>query len=160
MRRRSLLFSSASATVLAAMAPRTALTQGGLGGQPLKIIVATPAGGASDAAARLLAQSLARNLGQPVLVENKPGGNGAPAVQAALSAPPDGHTLLWVMASMAGMPLLMKSPPIKSLGEFAPVTTVVVPKPRRVRNIFICSTVLFCASSRITKASLRVRPRM
>lgn len=125
MRRRSLLFSSASATVLAAMAPRTALTQGGLGGQPLKIIVATPAGGASDAAARLLAQSLARNLGQPVLVENKPGGNGAPAVQAALSAPPDGHTLLWVMASMAGMPLLMKSPPIKSLGEFAPVTTVV-----------------------------------
>lgn len=125
MRRRSLVFSSVSVTVLGVVTPRTALTQTGFGSQPIKIIVATPAGGASDTAARLLAQSLAGSLGQSVLVENKPGGNGVPAVQAALSAPPDGHTLLWAMASMAGMPLLLKASPIRSMGEFAPVTTVV-----------------------------------
>jgi len=42
----------------------------------------------------------------------------------------------------------------------SPVTTIVEPKPRRVRNIFICSRVVFCASSRMMNASLRVLPRM
>ena len=42
----------------------------------------------------------------------------------------------------------------------SPVMTILLPKPRRVRNIFICSGVVFCASSRITNESLRVRPRM
>jgi hypothetical protein len=42
----------------------------------------------------------------------------------------------------------------------SPVTTALLWKPSRVRNIFICSTVVFCASSRMTKASLSVRPRM
>ena len=42
----------------------------------------------------------------------------------------------------------------------SPVMTAFEPKPRRVRNIFICSDVVFCASSRMTNASLSVRPRM
>ena len=42
----------------------------------------------------------------------------------------------------------------------SPVTTIFDPKPRRVRNIFICSGVVFCASSRMMNASLSVRPRM
>jgi hypothetical protein len=42
----------------------------------------------------------------------------------------------------------------------SPVTTIREPKPRRVRNIFICSGVVFCASSRMMKESLSVRPRM
>ena len=42
----------------------------------------------------------------------------------------------------------------------SPVTTALLPKPMRVRNIFICSDVVFCASSRITNASFSVRPRM
>ncbi|MBK6854283.1 MAG: tripartite tricarboxylate transporter substrate binding protein [Burkholderiales bacterium] len=94
-------------------------------GQPMKIIVATPAGGASDTAARLIAQVMSRNLGQPVLVENKPGGNGVPAMQTVLSAPADGQTLLWAMSSMAGTPLLVKAAPIKSMSEFTPVVPVV-----------------------------------
>lgn len=92
---------------------------------PLRIIVATPAGGASDTAARLIGQSLAKALGRQVLVENKPGGNGVPAVQAMLSAPADGMTLLWAQSSMAGMPMLVKTSPIKSLSEFVPVAPVV-----------------------------------
>jgi len=92
---------------------------------PLKIVVATPAGGASDTAARLVAQSLSRALGRQVLVENKPGGNGVPAVQAVLTAAPDGQTLLWAQGSMAGMPLLVKASPVKALAEFVPVAPVV-----------------------------------
>ncbi len=48
----------------------------------------------------------------------------------------------------------------RSIWVMSPVTTMRVPKPRRVRNIFICSGVVFCASSSTTNESLRVRPRM
>jgi len=69
--------------------------------RPVRLVLSTPAGGPSDTAARALAQSLAKSLGQPVIVENKPGANGAIAVQAVMAAPPDGYTLLWGIASMA-----------------------------------------------------------
>lgn len=124
MNKRIFLQSVLSTAVLGAIgAPAAA--QPGFPGKPLKIIVATPAGGASDTAARLLAQSLAKGLGQPVIVENKPGGNAVPAIQAVLSAPADGHTLLWAQASMAGLPLLVKGAPIRSMTEFVPVASVV-----------------------------------
>ena len=93
--------------------------------RPLKIIVATPAGGASDTAARLIAQAIGSSLGQQVVVENKPGANGVLALQAAQAAPPDGHTLLWAQASMAAIPMLMKNPPAKPIGEFTPISQVV-----------------------------------
>ena len=48
----------------------------------------------------------------------------------------------------------------RSIWVMSPVITAVLPKPSRVRNIFICSMLVFCASSRITKASFSVRPRM
>ena len=105
--------------------PRAARAQAAPPAQPLRIIVATPPGGASDTAARLMAQWLAKGLGQQVLVENKTGGNTVPAVQAALLAPADGHTLLWAQASMAGLPLLVKSSPLKTMSEFTPVVKVV-----------------------------------
>ena len=125
MNKRRLLLSSLSAALLGAWAPQAALAQAAASGQPLRIILAVPPGGASDTAARLLGQALAKSLGQPVVVENRPGGNGVPAVQAALSAPADGHTLLWAQASMAGMPLLVKGSPVKSMAEFTPVASVV-----------------------------------
>ena len=52
------------------------------------------------------------------------------------------------------------APPGRSTWVMSPVTTIVDPNPRRVRNIFICSAVVFCASSRMMNESLRVRPRM
>lgn len=122
MNKRSLLLSSLAAVLLPAA---TASAQPPFPTQTMRIIVATPAGGASDAAARIVAQGLSKRLGQQVVVENRTGGNGVPALQAALAAPPDGHTLLWAMASMTATPLLVKSSPVKSMNEFAPVTTVV-----------------------------------
>lgn len=60
----------------------------------VRLVVPAPAGGAFDVIARLFAEHLSPEVGQPVIVENKPGGGGAIAVNYVLNAPADGHTLL------------------------------------------------------------------
>jgi tripartite-type tricarboxylate transporter receptor subunit TctC len=92
--------------------------------KPIRLIVPVPAGGPADSAARLLAQELSKSVGQPIVVENRPGAGGAIAAQTVLSAPADGHTLLWGIYSLTGIPLLQKSPPFQSLSEFTPVSIV------------------------------------
>ena len=62
--------------------------------RPVKILVATAAGGSTDIAARLIAQSLTDRLGQPFVVENRPGGANNIGTEAALRSQPDGYTLL------------------------------------------------------------------
>ena len=73
-------------------------------GKPIRLIVPTPAGGPSDAAARALAKGLTASLGQEVLVENRPGGNTGIGAGAVLNAAADGYTLLFALASNAGLP--------------------------------------------------------
>jgi tripartite-type tricarboxylate transporter receptor subunit TctC len=63
-------------------------------GKPIRLIVAGPAGGSADIVARLVAEPLAAALGQPVVVDNKPGGAGAIAVGELLNAQRDGHALM------------------------------------------------------------------
>ena len=118
------LLTSALAGLAMGLASPAALAQSPYPSRPVRLILPTPAGGPSDTAARALAQALTGSLGQPVVIENKPGAGGSLAAQALLAAPPDGYTLLWGLASMAGIPLLQKSPPFKSLSEFAPVSLV------------------------------------
>jgi len=125
MKLRTYLHLALSTAALWAATQQPAFAQISTAKQTLKIVVATPPGGASDTAARILAQSLSKNLGYPVVVENKPGGNGIPAIQTVLAAPADGQTLLWAMSSMTGMPQLVKSSPVKSMAEFTPVVPVV-----------------------------------
>jgi tripartite-type tricarboxylate transporter receptor subunit TctC len=91
---------------------------------PLRLLVPVAAGGPSDQAARLIAKSLARQLGQDVVVENKPGANGAIGAQALAAAPADGHTLLFALGSMIGLPVLMKNPPFASLADFTSIGAV------------------------------------
>ena len=62
--------------------------------KPMRILVGLPPGGAVDLVARVLADKLRESLGQPVLVENRPGAQARIAVQGLKSAPPDGTTLL------------------------------------------------------------------
>src|SRR6185503_15820201 len=92
--------------------------------RPIKLLIGVPPGGASDAAARLVAQALTKSMGRPVIVENKPGASLGIAAQAAYTAAPDGYTLLWAMASMTALPSLQKSTPYKSFSEFAPIAMV------------------------------------
>ena len=92
--------------------------------KPIRIIVPFSAGGASDAAARTLGQTLTKSLGQPIIIENRPGAAGSLAAQAVLSAPADGHTLLWASASIGAIPFVQKSAPFQTLNEFVPVSMV------------------------------------
>jgi tripartite-type tricarboxylate transporter receptor subunit TctC len=66
----------------------------GFPGKPLRILVPFPPGGGTDVAARALGEHLSRDLGQPVVVDNRPGGNSVIATEAAARAEADGHTLL------------------------------------------------------------------
>src|SRR5262245_36757130 len=64
--------------------------------RPVRIIVGFPGGSASDTTARLIGQSLSERLGQPFVIENRPGAASNLAAEAVVRAPPDGHTLLLV----------------------------------------------------------------
>ena len=90
--------------------------------KPVRLLVPFAAGGASDAAARTVGKSLSKSLGQPIVIDNRPGANGAIAAQTAFAAPPDGYTLLWGVGSMVAIPLLQKSAPFDSLASFTPVS--------------------------------------
>jgi tripartite-type tricarboxylate transporter receptor subunit TctC len=69
--------------------------------RPVRLIVGFAAGGASDVAARLMGQWLSERLGQPFVVENRPGAATTIATEAVVRAPPDGYTLLMVGTSSA-----------------------------------------------------------
>ena len=66
--------------------------------RPVRLIVGLPAGGTPDIYARLVAESLSERMGQPFVVENRPGGSGNIATELIVRAPPDGYTLLMVTA--------------------------------------------------------------
>src|SRR3984885_665950 len=68
---------------------------------PVRLIVGVAAGGANDTVARLVAQALSERLGQPVVVENRPGAGGNLGLEAVVNAPPDGHTLLFASSANA-----------------------------------------------------------
>jgi tripartite-type tricarboxylate transporter receptor subunit TctC len=78
--------------LVAAAAPAAA--QGAYPNQPIKIIVPVPAGGVTDTMARIIGQRLTELWGQPVVIENRPGGNYGVGAQAVSRAPADGYTLL------------------------------------------------------------------
>ena len=62
--------------------------------RPVRMIVGLPAGGSTDIMARMVAARLTERLGQQVVVDNRPGGNGIIGIQVAVNAQPDGHTLI------------------------------------------------------------------
>ena len=89
--------------------------------RPLRWIVPFPAGGSTDLIARLLGEWLAQKLGQPVIIENKPGGGTNIAMQAVVNAAPDGYTPLMILATNAINPSLYKSLPFDFQRDIAPV---------------------------------------
>jgi tripartite-type tricarboxylate transporter receptor subunit TctC len=68
-------------------------------GKTIRMIVGLSAGGGTDVTARLIAQQMSQNMGTPVVVENKAGGNFIPAAKEVLASPADGHTLYFISSS-------------------------------------------------------------
>lgn len=94
--------------------------------RPIRLLVPNPPGGATDTLARVLAPRLGEALGQPVLVDNRPGSNGNVASDAVAKAAPDGHMLLLCAdAQIVISPHLYAKMPLDTLKDLVPVATLV-----------------------------------
>ncbi len=93
--------------------------------KPIRLVLQFPPGGSTDAVARILAQTMTTSLGQPVLVENRPGADGAIAGEYVARAEPDGYTFFLASNTpMMQVPLLKKNPPYDPVKSFTPVSLV------------------------------------
>ena len=121
--RRSALGRVLSGVALAALA-----AVGGVGhaadnypSKPIRVIVPYPAGGGTDIIARLMGTQLSQRLGQPVIVENKPGASGMLGNDTVAKAPGDGYTILLGITALVQIPSLYKKVPYK-LSDLTPLS--------------------------------------
>jgi tripartite-type tricarboxylate transporter receptor subunit TctC len=108
----------------------------------VRIVVPFGAGGVADLTARTVAGRLAEQLGQSVVIENKPGAGGIGAADTVLKSEPDGHTLLLMSNGTAVSAGLFKSLPFDTLKDFAPISTlgtfdiaIMVPADSRFKSL-------------------------
>ncbi|MFT4066527.1 Bug family tripartite tricarboxylate transporter substrate binding protein [Paraburkholderia sp.] len=95
--------------------------------KPIRLIIPGPPGGSTDLLGRLVAAKLADRLGQPIVVDNRPGANGVVGALALESFPADGYTLeLTVYPAELINPLIMAKPPYDPIRDFAPISTLSV----------------------------------
>lgn len=104
------------------------------GGKPVTLVVSYPAGGGADVMARLIAPRVAEALGQPVVVDNKPGASGTLAAGQVARATPDGATLLLDASSFAVNPSLFDKLPYDSATAFAPLAVLAL-----FPNVLVCT---------------------
>jgi tripartite-type tricarboxylate transporter receptor subunit TctC len=93
--------------------------------RPVRLIVGFPAGGASDIVARLMGQRLSERLGQPFIIENRPGVSTNIATEAVVKATPDGHTLLLATVSAAINVTLYENLNFNFIRDIAPVASII-----------------------------------
>ena len=93
--------------------------------KPIKIVIPFGPGSSTDTIIRILAEPVGAALGQPIVIEAKPGGDGAISAMEVARAAPDGYTLLVGSGSpMAAVPYLRKNPPYDPLRDFTPITDI------------------------------------
>lgn len=104
-------------------APLVALGQ--FPAKPIRVVVPFPAGSATDTIARILSNSVSQSIGQPLVVENKAGADGAIAASEVAKSPADGYTLLMATNSpMSAVPAMKRNPPYDPVADFTPITDV------------------------------------
>jgi tripartite-type tricarboxylate transporter receptor subunit TctC len=118
------------AALLASLHWAAALAQGaGYPGRAVRIIVPLAAGGNVDIVARTVADQIAKSLGQPVVVENRPGASSLVGTLLVARSAPDGYTLLAMANTFATVPLIIPNPGYDPLKDFAAITlTCLVPQ--------------------------------
>jgi len=93
--------------------------------KPVRVVVPFPAGSATDTITRILGASVSAAVGQPIVVDNKAGADGAIAAAEVAKAPPDGYTLLMATNSpMSVVPAMKKSPPYDAIADFTPISDI------------------------------------
>ena len=92
--------------------------------RPVRIIVGFPAGGSADILARLIGQWLSERLGQPFVIENRPGAGTTIGTEAVVKAPPDGYTLLLIAAAAVTSALLYDKINFNLIRDIVPVATI------------------------------------
>lgn len=114
-----------SLPLLAAGLPLTAPAQtAAWPSRPLRVITPVAPGGSGDVMLREFTTRLAERLGQPVVVENRPGGNGLVATQAVKNAAPDGYTLLWTLTQHIQVPIQYKNVGYDPIEDFTPLARI------------------------------------
>ena len=101
--------------------------------KPMKLIVPFPPGGPTDLVGRAAAGILSEPLGQPVIVDNRPGGNGTVGLEVLAKSPPDGYTIGLTAITLATAPHLGKVP-FDSFKDFTPISNLVSMTPLIVAN--------------------------
>lgn len=86
--------------------------------RPVRLVVISAPGGTTDIMSRMLAQQLGENLGQQVVIDNRPGGGGIISAEIVAQSSPDGHTLLYTHTSFSVIPSLHKKLPYDTLNSF------------------------------------------
>ena len=119
MQRRNLL--ALAGTGLAAAMTRPASAQGAYPDRPIRFIVPFPPGGCTDVWARITAEGMQPELGQPIIIENRGGAGGLVGTEAAAKAVPDGYTLLFTITTHVQTPVVMRRFPYDPINDFAPI---------------------------------------
>lgn len=94
--------------------------------KPVRVILGTAAGGTGDISVRMLAQKMTESLGQPLVIETRPGAGGAIADEAVARSQPDGHTLLYAAGAITTLPALRAKLPYDVERDFAPISLVML----------------------------------
>jgi tripartite-type tricarboxylate transporter receptor subunit TctC len=110
------------AALMSSGLPNMAWSQATFPAKPLRIVVPFGAGGVADLTARAVAQQLSINMGQSVIIDNRPGAGGIVAAELVAKAEPDGHTLLLMSNGTAVSAGLFKALPFNPRTDFAPVS--------------------------------------
>lgn len=133
----------AMATGLAGHAQTPAPTQDTWPSKPVRVVVPFPPGSSADVTARSVAVHLAQQLGQPFVIENRPGGTGTIGQAIVAKAEPDGHTILVASSSWTVVPTTMPNLPFDALKDFTGITILA-----QIPNVLVVRP-----SSRITSVA-------
>ncbi|MDB5728463.1 MAG: Tripartite-type tricarboxylate transporter, receptor component TctC [Noviherbaspirillum sp.] len=123
IKRRHLMLAAAGGALLGASHASFAQSKG-IGPGPVKIIVPFSPGTTPDLCARLLDQKLAQRLGQPVIVDNRPGASGILGMDMVAKAPPDGHTIMVGTSTALTMPYFYSKVPFDVIQSFQPLCMI------------------------------------
>ncbi|MES2563736.1 MAG: tripartite tricarboxylate transporter substrate binding protein [Pseudomonadota bacterium] len=139
----ALLLTASSALALAQTYPS----------RPIRYIVGQAPGGSSDTLARMIAQRVSDHLGQPIVVDNRPGATGIIGAEVVARATPDGHTLLQAATSHATNPATQVKLPYDSVRDFTPISLL-----SQQPNIWVVHPSLPVKNIRELIAHVRARP--